>query len=122
MGYTHYHSALSRELEEDEIVRIKNMIFLSEVKICGGDGEGEPEVHSQSVWLNGEDNDNDDSHETFAVNLNDSGFCKTAYKPYDEVVVAILLYLESLEILTWSSDGNASDHKRGKQLLEVAMS
>lgn len=89
MGYTHYFSALRSDKFLAEFAQ--KAIELTNVKICGGDGTGEPTVTENSIVLNGDATMGLD-HETFAVE-GDSNFqfCKTARKPYDEVVTAILL-------------------------------
>jgi hypothetical protein len=66
------------------------------------------------------------SHETFYLpgpESNDAdawSFCKTARKPYDVVVVAVLTAANSLGILTWSSDGDPADHVDGIKLYTEA--
>lgn len=88
--------------------------------IRGGnsDSASAPEVTKDHIWLNGDDKD-DQGHETFGIKVDDSefNFCKTARKPYDVVVVAICIYLKSLGIFDWSSDGDVKDHKEGGDLL-----
>lgn len=62
-----------------------------------------------------------DDYETFSLSRKrkDFNFCKTQYRPYDKVVVAILMLAEEhFDGFSWSSDGNAEDHKEGKELLE----
>lgn len=78
------------------------------IVICGGLGEGEPNISQTNIWLNG-DGSKDLDHETFAVDLFDIGrfntieklkndeiwaFCKTAHKPYDLVVCASLMAIK----------------------------
>ncbi len=72
-----------------------------------------------------------DSHETFGFSRQkddlpatwvDFNFCKTAMKPYDKVVVAILKLAEHcFEGFSWSSDGDDNDHKEGTILLVDAL-
>ena len=45
-------------------------------------------------------------------------FCKTAMKPYDEVVVATLNYAGTFEFFEWWSDGNKQDHRKAINLLK----
>lgn len=47
-------------------------------------------------------------------------FCKTARKPYDVVVVAVLEAARSLGLLRWNSDGGAEAHKQGIELYKAA--
>ena len=61
-----------------------------------------------------------DAHETFhltphAVKFE---FCKTARKPYDEVVVGILDFAHKRGLLEFTSDGNADDLAVGRRLVE----
>jgi hypothetical protein len=48
-------------------------------------------------------------------------FCKTAYKPYDKVVVACLCYLADAGVLTASSDGGPEDWTDGLELARSAL-
>jgi len=59
-----------------------------------------------------------DSHETFYLtpNKNNFNFCKTAMKPYDEVVVATLNYAGTFDFFEWWSDGDKEDHQKGINL------
>ena len=61
-----------------------------------------------------------DAHETFyltpkAVKFD---FCKTARKPYDEVVVGILDFAHKRGLLEFTSDGNPNDLAAGRRLVE----
>ena len=62
---------------------------------------------------------NSDDHEPFFLEPSayKFNFCKTARKPYDTIVVAILAYAEGRKLLTWSSDGDSDDHAKGFDLL-----
>lgn len=68
---------------------------------------------------------NDDAHETFYVDQgNDEwSFCKTARKPYDVAVTAILAYLEGAHPDKFSvgSDGDSDDWQAGIKLLKTAL-
>lgn len=102
MGYTHYFEQ-KRALTKDEFNAIKSatkyIIEQAEydgIKICSGSGDGEPEITSKSISLNGT-NYNDDSHESFYIqkaHLKEFNFCKTARKPYDDVVTSILHFIK----------------------------
>lgn len=65
----------------------------------------------------------DGAHEDFAVTDGDVGFnfCKTAGKPYDTVVTAVLIHLKrSLgDAVSIDSDGNWSDWEGGRLLYET---
>jgi hypothetical protein len=86
-----------------------------------GDKLGEWTADEEGVRFNGF---GDDSHETFSVLPTDHGFnfCKTAYKPYDDVVVAVLIALFRTcgPVVKISSDGNYSDWAAGSHLYQMA--
>lgn len=102
------------------------------MKISGWDGEGEPKLNKDEVKFNG---NGALAHETFtfprtlqitekSFSLYKNGyyfeFCKTARKPYDLFVTAVLLlakkhFGESIRI---SSDGNWEEWEEGRKLLK----
>ena len=95
MGFTRYWKRVrpSEELAE----AAQKIIDASEVTIKGGFGEGNPIITSEIIWLNGDRSIHMD-HETLLIDNEPDwrgklhrGFCKTAEKPYDEVVAAILI-------------------------------
>ena len=57
-------------------------------------------------------------HETFYLTPQavEFDFCKTAMKPYDEVVVATLNYAGTFDFFEWWSDGYKEDHQKGINL------
>ena len=80
-----------------------------EIVICGGVGEDDPKIDQYGIWLNG-DGSQDLNHETFSLEMFDTGrfntveklknseifgFCKTAHKPYDLVVCASLIAIKN---------------------------
>lgn len=78
---------------------------------------GQPEIGVTNVDFNGI---GDDGHEPF-VFPGEPGFnfCKTAYKPYDEVVTACLLVARDHfppKVLAISSDGEWADWGKGEKL------
>ena len=94
----------------------------------GAGGSGEPQVTRRQVACNG---DGEDAHEGFVVERvlarhgrapMDDGlyfeFCKTARKPYDLAVTAMLmaLKLHYPEVRVFS-DGDAADWKPGRELV-----
>ena len=126
MGYTHYFT-LSKNTTKEQI---KKMIAFTNtaIKLFGddqivngmGDEGTKPEVTEDIISLNGKE---DNSHETFQLSFNSGewGFCKTARKPYDMVVVACLIFAEQNNVIKeWSSDGDDEDHEYGKALFEKA--
>jgi len=100
LGYTQYFEAKKAftTAEWTNITTAAKAIIASQPKglICGGDGTGEPTVNTKEICLNGNAID-DQGHETFHITkakLPDFNFCKTARKPYDAVVTAILCIVE----------------------------
>lgn len=96
MGYTHYWSGwltVSAELIED----VQRLIDASGIAIADGQGSGQPVLLERDhIALNGF---GEEGHETLwlehGVNHKSAGsFCKTARKPYDRVVAAVLLRAE----------------------------
>jgi hypothetical protein len=86
------------------------------LKLAGGDGTGEPIFNDNLVCFNGFDGDDDLSHETCYLALDNSNydfdFCKTAEKPYDVAVCLTLLCFKEAfgDDFNWSSDGNGSEY------------
>jgi hypothetical protein len=73
-----------------------------------------PAVNLKHIWFNGA---GDNGHETFAFDHQptDFTFCKTARKPYDTVVCAILACIaeHTAGIVTVTSDGDTDDWQPG---------
>lgn len=70
---------------------------------------------NRRIFLNGV---GEEEHEDFLLEFNGKDFCKTRQKPYDRVVVAILIALynrfgNDIEI---DSDGNLEDWELGRKL------
>ena len=112
MGYTHYFQ-LHTEPTEQAFTKFSNgarqLAESSGVKLI-------TEFNSESVVVNGI---GENSHETLFIsrtNLNWE-FCKTARKPYDEVVSSILILAKYLfPDMYLSSDGNWSEWREGREL------
>ncbi len=135
IGYTQYwqkNNDLDQKTWNEKFVPVcKEIIKTSEVPL--GDAMGNEPEKSASTTFMGLICDNQniifngigaDSHETFhfSKQKEDFSFCKTARKPYDKVVVAILKLAEHcFEGFSWSSDGNDDDHKEGTILLVDAL-
>lgn len=127
MGYTHYWQALRnvKPAEWRQIVAATTAIIeLAEragIPIRGP--EGRWQADKDRISLNG---DAGDAHEPFNLTRDirhgGSNFCKTACKPYDIVVVAILCSLNKLApgAFTMSSDGTAEEWQDGLDLARRA--
>jgi len=138
MGYTHYWSHKEDfSPSEWQTIRLKTRALLHYTKAAirlEFDSHLAALVDEHEIIFNGV---GDDGHETFHVTrlrrslmsheqeINGArfGFCKTACKPYDEVVLAILMYMSDrfprkFEI---SSDGDIgkTDGDKARALLEA---
>ena len=129
MGYTHYWNGngskrdVSKFAEFSTVARIAIDLATSRGIELGdfmGEG-GEPEVNEKRIAFNGI---GDDSHESFVVTpeQTDFEFCKTNYKPYDVVVVAVLvLYKYFFPEIRFSSDGDLGELQEGVELASEAL-
>lgn len=154
MGYTHYWNQ-GRNLTKAEWLTVATDVRAiltyaqheCDIALAGPMGEGgtAPEVNDKHISINGV---GDDCHETFFINrvirkkpryageCTDWGFCKTARKPYDAVVTALLCYLSTVtrredpathepivgtEAWSVSSDGFGSDFLVGLDLARKAL-
>jgi hypothetical protein len=93
LGYTHYwkHTGFTTAQWSKLVTFTRLAIKKLQIPIVNAHGEEgtSPEINDRHISFNGE---GDDSHETFHLTkaAQDSEFCKTAKKPYDEVVVAAM--------------------------------
>ncbi|MDF0603571.1 hypothetical protein P1J78_22840 [Psychromarinibacter sp. C21-152] len=124
MGYTHYWTH-RRRFTNAEWTEIKDDIvaIVGTTDVIIGTSHGDSPIPTpgavcmdKEILINGVE---EDSHETFVIYQDRApkpewqtmprgwDFCKTARKPYDEVVTACLCYLESQypNKFTASSDG-----------------
>ena len=126
MGYTHYwrHDPISPEELQAISEDAKAIILASELPIRGWDGTDEPELTAERLSFNG-DRDRDEDHETFSLSPDaiDFDFCKTARKPYDVVVTAVLLATKDRlkDGIHLSSDGDPGDWQAGYDLAVRAL-
>jgi hypothetical protein len=126
MGYTHYWKFNPTEKTEKQfknVLKDCQLILANKgnIVICGGDGEGEPEITKDVIWLNG-DRKNENNYETFYFSpfeQTEFDFCKTAKKPYDLIVGAILLSLaHRLTGFSFSSDGDFEKENEWKPIFK----
>lgn len=131
MGYTHYYT-INESFTENEVKECNELITkilnTTSVSIHGSSGTGSPVITSDYISLNGEDM-TDESHETFYVayhlgptQTSQFEFCKTARKPYDEVVTACLIAIKHVvnNKIDISSDGFKNEWTPGITLFEEA--
>ena len=122
IGYTHYWKK-TEELpqdvwEEDFIPQASQIMKDSGVELGDNFGkvDSKPVITPDVLSFNGI---TPDDYETFSLSRKkeDFNFCKTQHRPYDKVIVAILMLAEQcFDGFSWSSDGDAEDHKEGKEL------
>lgn len=106
MGYTHYFNA---KPTIDVFNDAKALIADSPVALGDAWGYGSPMVNAAGIKLNGSA-DEDKDHESFILSAGGSDdFCKTARKPYDIVVAAILISVIVHNAGVVASDGNLDD-------------
>ncbi len=145
MGYTHYWDQ-TRDFARDEWATISADIreilttarHQNDIPLADGCGEGGtvPEYGSESILFNGL---GDDSYETMMITrkrTTEYTFCKTARKPYDTAVTAVLCYLSTItrkndpvtgqpiigtEAFTVTSDGDGDDFLAGVELARSAL-
>jgi len=120
MGYTHYweqNSKCSDGQWQGFCDDVRTIIKASDVPVQRGyDDDREPKITDQQVVFNGV---GDDGHETFWFERHGEGFafCKTARKPYDEIVLACLVAAMNKGIIhDWSSDGGYKAIDDGRNL------
>ena len=118
MGYTHYWT-LENGLEQSDWNNFlegarKVIETAKKAGIALEDNSAGAAIHVNGVGEN--------AHETFAITSEDVGFdfCKTAFKPYDAVVTAILIHAKNVfkDGITIKSDGNWVDWEGGSLLFE----
>jgi len=162
MGYTHYYytkneynyerfgnlvrdfkkiqAIIENKTKEFQVVKSQNGELgisneVAKIELCGGDGEGPPEINNEVICFNGS-NKGDLGHETFLleqkrekrryeqfdkVNNLFFNFTKTARKPYDLAVCACLIMAKEYfrdEIII-NSDGDLSDWYEAIDLVQT---
>ena len=114
MGYTHYFSGLQCTEELADFAR--TAIALSDVAICGPSGSGTAVICKDRILLNGSA-ERDEDYESFVLpGYFYNSFCKTARRPYDKVLTAILIDAIVLKVSGWeniSSNGTEEDWAKG---------
>ena len=134
MGYTHYWRQLRdfTDTEWQELTRLTKLITADGSSILANgisDKNSRPTIDNEQICFNGI---GDDGHETFRITKKKRAkadyeeqeaydkkgafeFCKTAQKPYDRYVVAVLcaIYRVQRDVMNISSDGNTADWTEG---------
>lgn len=110
MGYAHYWRNVKRGPFPREFLRATRAVIAQTYYLKLTDVR----VTQRSVFFNG-------THETFVFEPGEEfGFCKTAAKPYDVVVVAVLALAAHYGLAEVSSDGEPSDWAAGIALARSA--
>lgn len=128
MGYTHYWT--NKQHTDDQWSAIcsdaHQLVRLAVSKGAGGipipiaeeydQLDSPPVINDKEIRFNGV---GDDGHETMLIDrTSEWTFCKTAFKPYDAVVVALLAICHHHNPdFTWTSDGEGEDHDKGMLLV-----
>lgn len=122
MGYTHYWHYAGEPVRSEDWLKImqdaSKLLNIADTtrgigELRWEDGDKRPpEVSFEMIRFNGI---GVEAHETFLLEQNEGGFCKTAQKPYDMVVVCILACAveHAPYALEVSSDGDDLDWKTG---------
>lgn len=118
MGYTHYWTPTNKTeftpKVEEVIKSITNSAYADNLIQQESDINLPPIVDNNSVFFNGV---GEAGHETFHfVCGSEWNFCKTAEKPYDIIVVAVLTVLRLTGFAKVTSDGREKDWQKGKEL------
>jgi hypothetical protein len=122
MGYSHYFT-LKKPIPPADWAKIKTIAGKILAKAAADGIQIEDESDGTDVTFNGVGKD---AHETFYLDPNHLGFyfCKTANKPYDVVVTAILAAIHTEtkgEFYDIRSDGDAKDWLDGIALADEAL-
>jgi len=115
MGYTHYFQLHQKPTDEEWDNFDADVSKILDGNAVPLDNESTP----YRIFLNGVD---EDSHETFVLDRDSTrwNFCKTARKPYDDVVSAILIAARYNfgDKFSLSSDGTWEDWQAGCNLIK----
>jgi hypothetical protein len=122
MGYTHYWSNAEFTAEQWSAMQAAARTIVRRSRAAGirlrsWTGTGPLCIDADEISLNGDDKTGT-AYESFRITRApcDGDFCKTARRPYDATVVALLIVAARIGPLTWSSDGDAADHSDGEIL------
>lgn len=100
MGYTRYWACTGKKFTQEFADLNRAVVSIADkeygIVIRNGLGEDKPTIDTEQIWLNGDGSKGLD-HETYYLKSGDKAtfdFCKTAQKPYDLVVNALLRIAE----------------------------
>jgi hypothetical protein len=112
VGYSHYgggNVACTNETWAQVLADAQKVAAASGIPIAGGSGKGKPIFNNDKICFNGKGDR--DSHETFQVERPGGwDFTKTARKPYNIVVCAVVMVIKHyIPTFTPSSDGDPDE-------------
>jgi len=115
MGYTHYWK-IHKEIPIQSFKKIQSAA-IAFAELSDTHLDISLNTHPLHLYLSIEGLDKE-AYETFYLTPKAVSFdcCKTARKPYDEVVVATLNYAGKFSFFEWWSDGNKEDHHKAINL------
>lgn len=126
MGYTRYWKCSENKYDQEIIDTINNIIKIADedfgIALRSGDGTGSPIVNLECISING-DGYNDLDYESFVIINGEAdgfNFCKTARKPYDIAINAILQYLDDEGIVYNITSDGPNMEKHASELLKKA--
>lgn len=121
MGYTHYWTIVNADPSawgkfRNATERVITAVQSKGIRIAGPLGTGRHDIET-AILLNGAE---PDAYESFVLDPADGWtFCKTARRPYDLSVVAILVLAEHYGILRATSDGEPHEWTAGLALAQT---
>lgn len=122
MGYTHNWNATDFTDKQWTLARhrMRKIIKQSDVPVqWEADTIQAPEISDSLIRFNGVE---EDGHETFYMERGQGGFCKTARKPYDVIVVAALSMLTDVNPeFTPGGDSDPDERTEGEALYKRSM-
>jgi hypothetical protein len=116
MGYTHYFTIKEeppKEMQDKVLRAAKAIVGYAKTEL----GLAIDDLSGTIININGTP---PEDYETFYVDFTELGFgfCKTNLRPYDQVVVAILMAMDTImgDYVDVSSDGHSKDWQAGQAL------
>lgn len=122
MGFTHYYTYQEGDLTRDEWGALVAFAATAAQAVGGTtcettddyiDINGNPGCENLVLYKSSQHAD----RRMFATVARDGGFCKTARLPYNDVVVAVLIAAQQVDLVEyWRSDGDTDDTRLGFEL------
>lgn len=126
MGYTRYWKTNGKKFTKEFVNLNRLVVYIAKQKygivIRGGLGEDKPIINMERIWLNGDKSKGLD-HETYHLMSEENlafNFCKTARKPYDLVVNALLRIAKEYGYVENVSDDGENLNDEAEKLVAEA--